>query len=359
MKAKVLVVDDMYINRAILEGILEDKYTVITATNGMEALDVVKKENGDLAVILLDLMMPLLDGFGVLNELNTRGFLGKIPVIVISGDNKSDVEERCFDYGVSDFIRKPFSESLVKLRVGNVVDLYSYKNSLEKKVINQNRILLEQNAKLKEQTLRLAESNQKIIDILGNVVESRNLESGQHINRVKKYTEILANQMMEDYPEYGLTEHSIEVMALASALHDVGKIAIPDNILLKPGRLTADEFEVMKSHTTRGCVIIDNIEGVWDEEYAKMSYEICRHHHEKYDGKGYPDGLAGDDIPISAQIVSVADVYDALVNERVYKDAIPKEKAFNMIIGGECGQFSPKMMECFGKVRTRFEALAE
>lgn len=357
MKAKVLVVDDMQINRDILEEILEDKYEILKASNGVEALKVLDEEGENLGVILLDLMMPEMDGFGVLEELKKRELIGKIPVIVISSDMTPGSEEKCFDYGVSDFIRKPFNENLVRLRVGNVEDLYSYKNSLEKKVSNQTRILTEQNAKLKEQTVRLAESNQKIIDILGTVVESRNLESGQHINRVKKYTEILARQMMEDYPEYGLTEHMISVMGPASALHDVGKIAIPDSILLKPARLSADEFEVMKSHTTRGCLIINNIEGAWDEEYAKMSYEICRHHHEKWDGKGYPDGLKGDEIPIAAQIVSVADVYDALVNERVYKDAFSKDKAFAMIVGGECGQFSPKMMESFRKVRSQFEAL--
>lgn len=357
MKTKILVVDDMQINRDILEDILADSYSVVKAADGNEALKVIEKEQDELALILLDLMMPVLDGFGVLEELKRRDILNRIPVIAISGDTSEESEKRCFEYGVSDFVRKPFEESLVKLRVENIATLFTYKNHLEDKVALQTQTLREQNQKLKEQTKRLEESNQKIIDILGTVVESRNLESGQHINRVKSYTEILARQMMEDYPEYGLTEHIISVMVPASALHDVGKIAIPDSILLKPGRLTPEEFAVMKEHTTRGCVLIEEIQGAWDEEYAGMSYEICRHHHEKYDGKGYPDGLKGDDIPVSAQIVSVADVYDALVNERVYKDAFSKEKAFNMILGGECGQFSPKLMECFKKVRTKFESL--
>ena len=359
MKSKVLVVDDMQINRDILEEILEEQYTVLKASDGIEALKIIDEEKNSLSIILLDLMMPNLDGFGVLEELKKRELAGRIPVIAISSDSSEDSERRCFGYGVSDFIRKPFNESLVTLRVGNVVALYSYKNNLENKVLEQTRALRNQNLKLQEQTTKLEESYHRIIDILGTVVESRNLESGQHINRVKSYTEILARQMMLDYPEYGITDHMISVMVPASALHDVGKIAIPDSILLKPGRLTADEFEVMKSHTTRGCVILKNIEGAWDDEYAKMSYVICRHHHEKYDGKGYPDGLVGDEIPIAAQIVSVADVYDALVNERVYKDAIPKDKAFNMIVGGECGQFSPKLMECFRKVRGQFEALVK
>ena len=357
MKEKVLVVDDMQINRSILEDILDDEYSVVQAENGIEALRIVDDEKDHLAIILLDLMMPKLDGFGVLDGLKERSLLSRIPVIIISGDTKVANEERCFDYGVSDFIRKPFNEILVKLRVGNIIDLYTYKNTLEDKVKEQTKILKDQNAQLKEQTIRLAESNQKIIDMLGTVVESRNLESGQHIKRVKSYTKILAEEMMQSFPEYGITEHDIEVMVLASALHDVGKISIPDNILLKPGRLTTEEFEIMKEHTTRGCVLLDNIQGAWDDEYAKVSYEICRHHHEKYDGKGYPDGLKGDEIPISAQIVSVADVYDALVNERVYKNAFSKEKAYDMITGGECGQFSPKLMKSFEKVRNEFEAV--
>jgi putative two-component system response regulator len=183
------------------------------------------------------------------------------------------------------------------------------------------------------------------------------MESGEHIQRVKGYTEILANEMMKSYPEYGLTAKKIEVIVSASALHDIGKIAIPDNILMKPGKLTNEEYEFMKSHTLRGCEILNNIKGAWDQEYGKYSYEICRYHHERFDGRGYPDGLEGDQIPISAQLVSIADVYDALVNERVYKDAFPKDKAFQMITQGECGVFSPKLLEAFRKVRKEFESL--
>ena len=222
----------------------------------------------------------------------------------------------------------------------------------------QTETLKKQYQLLKIQAARLQKSNTNIIDILGTVVESRNLESGEHVMRVKGYTEILAKEMMKEYPEYGLTDKKIEVIVSASALHDIGKIAIPDNILLKPGKLTQDEYEYMKSHTTRGCEILNNIKDVWDEEYEKASYEICRHHHERYDGRGYPDKLKGDEIPISAQLVSVADVYDALVNERVYKSAYSKEQAFSMIINGECGIFSPKLLECFRNCREQFEELA-
>lgn len=358
MKKKILIVDDMEINRDMLESILEDDYDITTAADGSQAVEIIRSAKTDYAVVLLDLMMPGLDGFGVLDVMREYGYLERIPVIIITGDNSIESERRCYDYGVVEFIRKPFDDTLVKLRVGNVITLYTYKNNLEDMVINQDETLRKQYVTLKEQARRLAESNQKIIEVLGTVVESRNLESGQHIQRVKNYTYILAEQMMNDYPEYELNQRVIDVMVPASALHDVGKIAIPDNILLKPGKLTQDEFEIMKGHTTRGCAILDNITDAWDAEYAKMSYEICRHHHERYDGKGYPDGLAGDEIPISAQIVSIADVYDALVNERVYKSAFSKEKAYEMILNGECGTFSPKLLECFKKVREQFETIS-
>ena len=195
--------------------------------------------------------------------------------------------------------------------------------------------------------------------MLGTIVEYRNLESGEHVQRVKQYTRILAEAFSRQYPEYGLTDKQIETIVAASALHDLGKIAIPDNILLKPGKLTAEEYAYMKSHTIRGCEILDEMKVEWNPEAKKASYEIIRHHHERYDGKGYPDGLKGEEIPISAQLVSLADVYDALVNERCYKDAFSPEEAFYMIVRGECGIFSPKLMEIFRMVRERFEELAK
>ena len=200
--------------------------------------------------------------------------------------------------------------------------------------------------------------NQDIIEILGTVVEYRNLESGEHVKRVGEYTRILAETFMMEYPEYGLTQDEINVIVSASALHDIGKITISDSILLKPGRLTKDEFEYMKSHTTRGCELLESMKNVLDPKYEKVSHEICRHHHERYDGKGYPDGLKGEAIPLSAQLVSVADVYDALVNERCYKDAFSPEEAFRMIVNGECGVFSPRLMEVFRMARLQFEKIA-
>lgn len=358
MRDKILIVDDVEINRELLAEILQGEYEILMAENGLQALEVLDKLHEEIAVMLLDLVMPEMDGFAVLEELNKKPWSKQIAIMIISGDNAVQTEARCFELGVSDFVHRPFNNRLVRKRVRNVVALYQYQEELEQKVEKQTEVLRKQFRLLQQQAEQLRQSKENVIDILGTVVEYRNLESGEHIQRVKGYTRILAERMMQDYPEYGLTQSQIEVIVAASALHDVGKIAIPDSILLKPGKLTDEEFEYMKSHTTKGCEILNSIENAWDEEYGRVSYEICRYHHERYDGKGYPDGLKGEEIPISAQIVSVADVYDALVNERVYKSAFTKEKAFQMIITGECGVFSPKILDCFWNTRKEFENLA-
>ncbi len=357
MRSKVLIVDDQEMNREILTAILEKDYPILEADGGRKAISMIQQHQDEIAVVLLDLIMPEVDGFAVLEVMRKQAWLKNIPVLVITAESKAGVESKCFEMGVSDFIKKPFDNAIIRNRVKNIVDLFSYKNQLEQKVEKQTETLKKQYKLLVMQAEKLKESNTKIIDILGTVVECRNLESGEHVKRVKNFTRILAEQMMEDYPEYGLTQDKIEVIVSASALHDVGKIAIPDSILLKPARLTKDEYEYMKSHTTRGCEVLNNVTDVWDETYSKVSYEICRHHHERYDGKGYPDGLAGDAIPISAQLVGLADAYDALVSERVYKSAYSEDEAFHMIVSGECGVFSPKLLECFRKVKKKFEAL--
>lgn len=356
---KVLIVDDMEVNRDMLIDILEADYEVLEAENGKQALEMIEEHLNELSVILLDLVMPEMDGWEVLDILKKKGWMKKVPVLIISGEQSLQAEKKCFDFGVSDFIRKPFDDTLVSKRVGNIAELFVYKNSLEEKVEEQTQTLKKQYQVLKFQAAKLQKSNTNVIDILGNVVESRNLESGEHVKRVKRYTEILARELMKEYPEYGLTDKKIDIIVSASALHDIGKIAIPDNILLKPGKLTDDEYEYMKSHTTRGCEILNNIKDVWDREYEEASYEICRHHHERFDGRGYPDKLKGDEIPISAQLVSIADVYDALVNERVYKSAYSKDQAFSMIVNGECGIFSPKLLECFRNCKKQFEDLSD
>lgn len=357
MRNKVLIVDDVEINRSILRSILENEYTIVEAENGKQALDIIEEQKNGLSAILLDLVMPEMDGKQVLEELNKRKIMGNIPVLVISGENSYEIEQECFDLGISDYIAKPFNNVLIQKRVKNVAGLYEYKLQLEEKVKEQTAVLRKAYQTLKVQAEKLQRNNQQIVDMLGTVVEFRNLESGEHIMRVKQYTKILAEGVMKEYPEYELTPEKIDTIVAASSLHDIGKITIPDRILLKPGKLTRDEFEYMKSHTTRGCELIDQINVDWNPELRQAVYEICRHHHERYDGRGYPDALAGEEIPLSAQLVSIADVYDALVNERCYKDAYSAEESYRMMIHGECGVFSPKLMDVFQKTRKQFEML--
>jgi len=358
MKEKILIVDDIELNREILAVALGDEYPVMEAGDGEQAIRILKEHFHEVAAVLLDLIMPKADGYEVLKYMHEAGLMAHIPVLVISVASRTDDERICLEMGVSDFIHKPFDSMTVRSRVKNIVELFMYKNRLEDRVRIQTENLKRQNELLIQQAEKIKASNEKIIDVLGTVVEYRNLESGEHIKRVKGFTGILANKAAQKYPEYNLTPERINIIVAASALHDVGKISIKDSILLKPGRLSADEFEYMKSHTVRGCDILDQIDGAWDGEYARVSYVICRHHHERYDGKGYPDGLSGEDIPIEAQLVSIADVYDALVSDRVYKEAIDKNKAYHMILMGECGVFSPKLMECFRETKEEFENLA-
>ena len=346
-----LVADDVELNRDILSDILEEEYDVLPAVNGVEALRMVTEHLDELAVILLDLVMPEMDGFQVLEELKQRGWVEKIPVLVISGEWTPEIEHRCFDLGIVDYVRKPFNEMLVKCRVRNAAELYEYKNRLEEQVAEQTKQLTEQNKKLQAM-------NESIIELMGDMVEARNLESGEHVRRVKGFTRILAEDLMRNCPKYNLDEHTVDVIVSSSALHDVGKIMIPDSVLLKPGKLTDAEFALMKTHSVRGCEIIDQASGFYDPEHYRTSREICRHHHEKYDGRGYPDGLRGEQIPISAQLVSVADCYDALVTERVYKKAFTPERAYQMIINGECGAFSDDLCGCLTRCKDKMEAMA-
>ena len=347
---KALIVDDVPLNRAILGDILEDDFEIIETQNGLEALEIIENNPDDINVLLLDLVMPKLDGFGVLEKIKEKNILGSFPIIIITEDTSTQVESQCLSYGVTDFIKKPFTELAVKYRVKNAVELYSLKNNLEKTVANQTKTIL-------ENSRRLEKLNEDIINLLGNVVEARNRESGLHVKRVQTITEIIAKDVMEYYPEYGLTERTVEVIRTASALHDVGKIMISDSILLKPGKLTKEEFELMKQHSVLGVDLLKKATDLWDGEYAKANEEICHYHHERYDGRGYPDGLKGEEIPISAQIVSIADAYDALITKRVYKDAFPKDVAFKMIINGECGVFSPKLLVSFERCRQKLESL--
>ncbi len=350
-KPTILIVDDVDINREILCEIFQG-YSTIQAENGKDAVNIIASNLDKISVVLLDVVMPVMDGVAVLEEMKKRKWIDSIPVLLITGEATTEIEREAYRLGVSDIIKKPFDAFIVKQRTMNVIELYYNKRHLEDMVELQTKVL-------RKQAEELQSMNDRIIDVMSNVVEFRNLESGNHVKRVKTFTNILAKHVAKEYPEYHLDDNAISMITSAAALHDVGKIVIPDAILLKPGRLTPEEFETMKSHTTRGCEVIDMLADIQQGEYGKVSYEICRHHHERYDGRGYPDGLKGEEIPISAQIVSVADVYDALVTERCYKKAFSKEEAYHMILNGECGTFSPKLMKCFELARDEFEAVVD
>ena len=355
MGKKVLIIDDSEINREILKDILYDKYETCEAENVKEALQLIQKHVDSICASLLDLYMPEVDGIQVLDTMMDKGWIGKIPILVISSETSTEVEKKCFLRGISDFIHKPFDYDLIRRRLDNIVNLYELRNNLEEKVDMQTIAIKKQYKLLVYQAEKLKRTNDKIIEVLGSVVECRDYQDGTHVQHVKDITRILAKVLMEMYPEYGLTEELVERFAIASALHDIGKISIPDSILLKPAKLSDEEKELMKSHPLRGCEIVETFNGAMGKEMEKTLYDICRSHHERYDGRGYPDGLIGDEIPISAQIVSLADAYDELISERIYKNASSLEEAFNSIVTGECGIFSPKLIECFRVSRTEIE----
>lgn len=350
-REQLLIVDDEEVNRALLDMMFSAEYETIQAANGQEAIEAIESSE-NLSVILLDIVMPVMDGFGVMEYMRKNDLLDKIPIILITSESVRNSEDKAYEYGVADVIHKPFYPDIVKRRTKNIIELYQNKANMAIR-------LKEQEEQLKEQEKKLLANNEFMIDALSSVVEFRSQETGDHIRRIKYFTRVLLKYMDKYFPKYGLTPAQIDNIARASALHDIGKIAIPDSILLKPGRLTESEFEIMKTHTTLGCDILESFRDNQTDEFFGYCYDICRHHHERWDGNGYPDHLAGDDIPLSAQIVSIVDVYDALVSERVYKDAYPNTQAYDMILSGECGQFAPDVLECFQLAKEDFFNIVE
>ena len=331
-KPRVLIVDDVESNRMILEAFLENDFQVMTAENGKVALNIMDRYQKELSVVLLDIIMPEMDGYEVLKNMAENQWLQELPVIVISGESDDGTIIKCFEMGASDYIRKPFANEIVLKRVKNVTRLYQRQKQLQKEI---------------HQQIEERERNSRILTgILSHVVECRNGESGPHVQHVERITELLLNRLEEITDLYPMSEEAKSQISSASALHDIGKMGIDEKILNKPGRLTDEEFEIMKTHTIIGAHMVEQLGEYKNEPLVRYTHEICRWHHEKWDGKGYPDGLKGDDIPISAQVVSVADVYDALVSDRVYKAAYSHEKALDMILHGECGQFNPILIEC-------------
>lgn len=293
--------------------------------------------------------MPELDGFGVLRYLAANDLLEQIPVLMITSEGAEASLAAAYDLGAADVVQKPFNRNIVKKRLRNIIDLYTQKNNLRETVRQQTR-------SLEMQARKLREANDQMIDALSTVIEYRSLESGQHTRRLRGFTKLLLSALPPS--RYRFSPDEIEVISRASAMHDIGKIAIPDSVLLKPGRLTPEEFEIMKTHTVKGCEIVRRLRSLDNDTYLKYCREICRWHHERWDGSGYPDGLSGDQIPVSAQVVALADVYDALTHKRVYKDAYSIPQTVGMILRGECGAFSPVLLECFQQSLYLFEQLS-
>jgi response regulator RpfG family c-di-GMP phosphodiesterase len=345
-RGTILIVDDQELNRTLLRGIFEDSYELEEAVNGEEAMELVRKLHTKLAAVLLDIVMPKKDGYQVLKEIGAEGYFQEFPVVIITAENSTETELQAFDMGASEMISKPFAPHVVRRRVQNVIELNLHR-------LYQDDIIAEQSEKLRK-------SNDSMIDALTSIIEYRSLETGQHVRRIREFTCTLLERVAEDSPEYGLNEHKISLIVSASSMHDIGKVAIPDSILNKPGRLTQEEYEIMKTHSTKGCEMITRIkDNVSDKEYLDYAYNICRSHHERGDGRGYPDGLKGNEIPICAQVVGIADCYDALTNDRVYKKAIPPQVAQRMILNGECGAFSQRLLKNFVDVGEKFFGLSK
>lgn len=342
-KKTILIADDIGINRDILHDIFEEQFLVIEAGDGEETIQMLDAHHDEIVMLFLDLMMPKKNGLEVMEYMRGKGYMDYIPVIMITGESTTETDVKAYEYGASDIIYKPFEPKVVMRRTINIMELFENRLNLEQKLEERTKALIESQEKLQK-------NNEFLINALSSVVEFRSLESGEHIRRVRFFTRILLNVLNKYYPEYNLNKEKIDLIVNASALHDIGKIAIPDSILLKPGKLTPEEFDIMKKHTIYGCDLLENFKQE-DSEFYHYCYDIVRYHHEKYDGNGYPDGLAGEDIPIWAQIVSIVDVYDALVSRRVYKTPYAAEEADRMIHAGECGIFSPKILKCFDYVK--------
>ena len=331
-KSQILLVDDSNMNRMILKEILGGDYSILEAENGQECLEKMQAEAGNIALVLLDINMPVMDGFEVLKAMNANHTIEDTPVIMISSEDSDAAIRRSYELGASDYVNRPFDARIVYRRVTNTIKLYAKQRRLVQMVSDQ---------------IRARENNtDTLVGVLSHIVEFRNGESGAHVRHIRIITEMLLHRLLEISNNYSISAEQQDLIPLASTLHDIGKIGIDEKILNKPGRLTPAEFEVIKTHSMLGAEMLQKLENFGEEPLLQTAYEIARWHHERWDGRGYPDGLKGDDIPISAQLVALADVYDALTSERCYKKAFSHEKAVQMIRNGECGAFNPLLLQC-------------
>ena len=334
---RILIVDDSEMNRMILSEMLKGEFEILEAENGEECLDMLSRYETKISLILLDIVMPGMDGFGVLEYMKRNNLIEDIPVIMISGEDSGEVIKQAYEWGVSDYIKRPFDMEVVHRRVLNTIKLYAKQRRLVALVTNQ--------------VFEKEKNNRMLISILSQIVEFRNGESGAHVLNINTLTTMILEQLVKKTDKYHLSWSDRMLISTASSLHDIGKIGIDEKILNKPGRLTPEERKIMETHTVIGADMLASLRMYGDEPLMKVAYQICRWHHERYDGKGYPDGLKGEEIPISAQVVALADVYDALTSERVYKKAYSHEKAIEMICNGECGTFNPLLIECLRDIQ--------
>ena len=340
-KYKILIVDDSEMNREILSSILGDEFDILEAADGKECISVIRKYGRDIALVLLDIVMPEMDGFEVLEFMNKHEWIDDIPVIMISSEDSAASVKKAYEMGVSDYINRPFDVEVVHRRVFNTIKLYA----------KQRRLI----ALITNQVYEKEKNNRMMVEILSQIVEFRNGESGRHVLNVNIITGILLEQLTQITDKYNISWSDRLIITTAASLHDIGKIGINEKILNKAGRLTPQEIEKIKEHTVIGASILENMELFKDEELVKTAYQICRWHHERYDGRGYPDGLKGEEIPVSAQVVALADVYDALVSRRVYKKSYSHEEAMKMILGGECGAFNPVLLQCLTEAQDKIK----
>ena len=338
-RQNILIVDDSKFNRDILKEILGEKYNYLEAENGNQAIQMIG-ENIGIDLMLLDINMPQMNGFEVLKIMKRSQCIEETPVIMISSEESVDTMREAYEMGITDYITRPFDSVIVKKRVQNTLSLYANQNNLVNVVVDQ--------------IYEKEENNNIMIRILSSILGSRNSESREHILHIKTATEMMLRQLIKITDVYHLTEADIALITTASSLHDIGKIYIPEEILNKPGRLTDEEFKIMKTHSELGADIIQDMHLPQENPLVHTAWEICRWHHERWDGKGYPDGLKGEEIPISAQVVSIADVYDALTIERCYKKAFDHDTAIKMILDGQCGQFNPILLKCLKELSPRF-----
>ena len=341
IKQRILVVDDSEMNRAILCEMLKDDFEIIEATNGQECVSLIEQYGKEISLVLLDIVMPIMDGFEILMYMNRNHWIEDVPVIMISSEESENYIRKAFKFGVSDYISRPFDSKVVYQRVFNTIKLYA----------KQRRLI----SMVSDQMHEKEKNNQMMVEVLSQIMEFRNGESGLHVVHINTLTRLFLERLVENTDAYNLTPDDCYLISTASAFHDIGKVGIDESILNKPGKLTKEEFETMKKHTLIGASMLDKLEHYKDEKMIKIAYQICRWHHERYDGKGYPDGLIGEQIPIAAQVVSVADVYDALVSKRVYKDAYSHEQAMKMILNGECGAFNPLLMEVLVEIQDKIK----